>query len=190
VRKAARDPFVVGSIADWKEAPDGQVHLRRIADITGGGSPDAVLLNRKELTRALEEALGAAEARPGHLGFEESDAFRARRRVLLDRRLASSGATGRVFSRGVGGAGSPVLGETRHTFTPSSEEVSALAGAGISTPEIIETASGDAFHRAIVTASEALEDPRLDGPALREGVDEGTTLGLIGAPLTFQVGSD
>ena len=51
------------SYNDFKGVPDGASHLQRIADVTGRGATNADLLNRKELTRSLEEALGAAEAR-------------------------------------------------------------------------------------------------------------------------------
>ena len=56
------------SVNNFKEAPDGQVHIQRLKDITGGGPTDTDLLNRKELTRSLEEALGAAEGRAGDPG--------------------------------------------------------------------------------------------------------------------------
>ena len=64
-------------------------------------------LEPDELTRTL-----------GDLSFEESDAFRARRIALRDIRVSGAGATGRVFSRGVGRGPSPVLGETLVGYTP------------------------------------------------------------------------
>jgi hypothetical protein len=53
------------SVNNFKVAPNGQAHIRRLTDITGGGPTNTDLLNRKELTRSLEEALGAAEGRVG-----------------------------------------------------------------------------------------------------------------------------
>ena len=46
------------SVNDFTEAPDDSLHLLRLTDITGRGASDAVLLNRQELTRSLEETLG------------------------------------------------------------------------------------------------------------------------------------
>jgi len=56
------------SVNNFKEVPDGASHLRRLTDITGRGPTNADLLNRKELTRSLEEALGAAEGRAAEAG--------------------------------------------------------------------------------------------------------------------------
>jgi len=56
------------SVNDFKGAPDGQAHIQRLTDITGRGASNTDLLNRKELTRSLEEALRAAEGRAAEAG--------------------------------------------------------------------------------------------------------------------------
>jgi hypothetical protein len=61
------------SVNDFKGAPDGSLHLQRLTDITGRGATDTDLLNRQELTRSLEEALGAAETGRTEIGFRGHD---------------------------------------------------------------------------------------------------------------------
>jgi len=61
LEQASNQTELSRSVNDFKGAPDGQVHIQRLTDITGRGPTNADLLNRKKLTRSLEEALGAAE---------------------------------------------------------------------------------------------------------------------------------
>ena len=63
------------SVNKFKEAPNGQAHLQRLTDITGRSTSNSDLLNRKELTRSLEEALGAAER--GRVGDPRAGGARA-----------------------------------------------------------------------------------------------------------------